>query len=742
MKAMRHKMALLSLLSLPAMLVVATPGSAAAAPQHSAASARPAAVTSGNSVTSSSLGTFKPTFAGTAATGCAGPPTCSLLTGPLNTPSTSTAATSRGPEVPAQARAHAMPLGGVRQLNLSATQRSALKASVPSFPVPSVSCVPLGPGCDNISTSKGGATSVKGLNAVDSAEHTTNIFTNVEPPDQGLCAGNGSVVETNNIGEVLVFNSALKRESAPISFDTIMGLTGLGWSSGGDPSCLYDPANGGHWFFTQIVSASPESAGGAFTGCFAGVSNACYEGIAVTDGNNPFGPYHVYFSSADYNPAEPGYPSLLNDFAKISVTRDAFMMFYDEFPLLPSTLPGIGGGIFNGAQELVFRKSALEQGLPTTLANGTPNSAVTVAIENMGHIPTPDGTCAKDKVLRMGGITCWVAVIPGQPVAGQFDNAHGGTGFMVGSLDFYGFVPLATSGDNRIAAWAWTGLSALNSVGCASCKASIRFTGQLFSGVDRYYNPETVNLGGILAPQKVGPIPLGDECGAAGLSTLGVATCPEGGITTNGDNLTQVSQAQGQLWASTATQIAQTYTRANAEIHMGSVYWVVGTNSFDSTGRFTLTSQGYVSPLHEDLSMPAMAASPASGGNAIMLFTLTGNGGPTGADHGGFYPSTAFGRLTSTSGGLLSSTVNIAALGRSPQDGFSEYQGYPGPTRPRWGDYSWGLFVPGTGRIYFANEYIQYPNCLPPAFTLADATCGGTRNGLANWGTSVNYVTP
>jgi hypothetical protein len=739
MKAMRYKIALLSLLSLPAMLVVAAAGSAAAAPQHSAASARPAAATSASSVTSSSLGTFKPTFAGTAATGCAGPPTCSLLTGPINTPST--AATSQGSGAPAQARAHAMPPPDIRNIHLSAAQQSALKASVPSFPVPSVSCVPLGPGCDKISTSNGGATSVKGLNAVDSAEHTTNIFNNVEPPDQGLCAGNGSVVETNNIGEILVFNSALQRESAPISFDTIMGLTGLNWSSGGDPSCLYDPANGGHWFFTQIVSASPESAGGAFTGCFAGVANACYEGIAVTDGNNPFGPYHVYFSHADYNPAEPGYPSLLNDFAKISVTRDAFMMFYDEFPLLGS-LPGFGGGFFNGAQELVFNKSALEQGLPTTLANGNPNPAVTVAIENMGHIPTPDGTCARDKVLHQGGITCWVAVIPGQPVAGQFDNAHGGTGFMVGSLDFYGFVPLATSGDNRITTWAWTGLSALNSAGCATCNASIRFTGQLFSGVDQYFNPETVATGGIFAPQKVGPIPLGDECGAAGLSTLGVATCPEGGITTNGDNLTQVSQAQGQLWASTATQIAQTYTRANAEIHMGAVYWVVGTNSFDSTGKFTLTSQGYVSPIHEDLSMPTMAATPASGGNAIMLFTLTGNGGPTGADHGGFYPSTAFGRLTSTSGGLLSSTVNIAALGQSPQDGFTEYQGYPGTTRPRWGDYSWGLFVPGTGRIYFANEYIQYPNCTGSLFTLANATCGGTRNGLSNWGTSVNYITP
>ena len=137
----------------------------------------------------------------------------------------------------------------------------------------------------------------------------------------------------------------------------------------------------------------------------------------------------------------------------------------------------------------------------------------------MGLISTPDGTCARDKVLHEGGITCWVAVIPAQPVAGQFDNAHGGTGFMLGSLDFYGFAAVSpTSGDNRIAAWAWTGLSALNSSGCASCNASIRFTGQLFSGVDRYYDPELTSNGfqASVGPQKTGPIPLGDECGQPG----------------------------------------------------------------------------------------------------------------------------------------------------------------------------------------------------------------------------------
>ena len=103
-------------------------------------------------------------------------------------------------------------------------------------------------------------------------------------------------------------------------------------------------------------------------------------------------------------------------------------------------------------------------------------------------------------------------MIPAQPVAGQFDNNRGGTGFMEGSLDFYGFLPLATSGDNRLAAWAWTGLSALNSNGCATCSAAIRFQGQLFSGVDRYYDPEAANFGGILAPQRAGPIPLGNHC--------------------------------------------------------------------------------------------------------------------------------------------------------------------------------------------------------------------------------------
>jgi hypothetical protein len=87
--------------------------------------------------------------------------------------------------------------------------------------------------------------------------------------------------------------------------------------------------------------------------------------------------------------------------------------------------------------------------------------------------------------------------------------------------------------------------------------------------------------------------------------------------------------------------------------------------------------------------------------------------------------------------------IHVAELGQSPTDGFSEYQGFPGATRPRWGDYRWAIFVPWSGgKIDFATNYIQFPNCTGSAFTLALATCGGTRDGFANWGTSVNYVVP
>ena len=697
-------------------------------------------------VTSTSLGQYAPTFVGPAATGCHYEG-CSLLTGPFLVPavsSTSSASPSVPPQLVNSPLAAATTTSSPR--GPKAMPSARLRRIGPDPAPPTVSCEPLGPGCDSISSSSGGATGVKGLSAVDSAEVLIGVGIpppfDVEPADQGLCAGNRYVVETNNVGEVLIFNTALQRQSSVIPLDTIMGLTSRGWSSGGDISCLYDYDNGGHWFFTQFVSATSEGSGGAFSGCFVTLANTCYEGIAVTVGNDPFGPYNVYFLNANYNPREPGYPYLNNDFAKIATTRDALLLNYNEKSY---TVPGIGGGSFNGAQEFAFNKNALELGLPVTRTDGTPNPAFTVAIENMGLLPTPDGTCSSDNQTHMPGITCWAPVIPAQPPdPSQFDNSHGGSGFMFTSLDFF------LQGDTRIAVFDWTGLGNLNSVNCSECD-DIRFGGQLFSGVLFYYELQA------FLPQKSGPIPLGDECGAAGLSVppspgaQPPASCPEGGLEPWGYEHGQVSQAQGQLWGAVSTAIAQTYSSGpSPEVHQGAVYWVIGTDSFDKSKTFSLTAQGYVSAEHEDVAFPAIAAEGSAeqdGGNggAIMTFTLTGDGGPTGAHQGGYYPSTAFGRLTRNSNGLSGSVIHIADLGEAPQDGYTEYQGYPSDPNyfPRWGDYSWAIFLPDSGgRIYFSTQYIQYPNCGGNDFTLTVGTCDGTRDGYANWGTSVNFVVP
>ena len=102
LKIMRRPVALVSLLSLPVVLL-------SAAGAATAATGSPTVARS-SAVTTSGLGTFKPTFAGTAATGCAR--ACSLLTGPLNTPSTGAAASGHPAtgQSGAKPRAHAMPL--------------------------------------------------------------------------------------------------------------------------------------------------------------------------------------------------------------------------------------------------------------------------------------------------------------------------------------------------------------------------------------------------------------------------------------------------------------------------------------------------------------------------------------------------------------------------------------------------------------------------------------------------------
>jgi hypothetical protein len=627
--------------------------------------------------------------------------------------------------------------------------------------------------CESVSQNDGGAqTNPVALNA---AQNVQAFGYTIEPPDQGLCANNQYTMEILNIGNLQVYSTSSLNPvtNGYVTLDNLMGLANhlsstygvMGWSSAGDIMCNYDAANGGHWYITEIVSATPEapqtSAGqpGPFQGCFVGVADTCMEGLAVSTTSNPMGSYNVYFFNPEVVNNDPGSDKtpdrfgltgvLLNDFAKQGTTRDAFLLFYDEFDLYGGGLAGAAGA----AQELAFSKSALDSGASA--------SSIEVAYENMGTAsnlyPIPsngnfqpeNGTCTTSSTTTLNEV-CWFEVIPAQtPDSASYDNANGGTGWMVGALDFIG------AGDNRVAAFDWTGLCALDSsiTSSTSCKDSIMFGGTLYTTPEVVYMDEgygcLIQYGGFcgLAQQQAGQIPLGDLCGPAGYSSI-AASCPENGIATNGDSGTQASYADGQLWTAISTAVIESFG-SSSEVHVGAAYWAIGSTS--------VTSAGIISAVHEDIIMPAIAAT--DDGAALMSFTLSGPD---------YFPSSAFTWLTPTQygrGDESSGVIHITALGKAPQDGFTEYQVYfpasfyPSITRPRWGDYGAAIFVPstggrsggngnnygnGNGMIVFASEYIQSPNCSTQAFlsgmTPSGTTCGGTRAVFANWGSSISTI--
>jgi hypothetical protein len=597
-----------------------------------------------------------------------------------------------------------------------------------------VSC---GTSCESVSSSGGVKTNPYGLNAFEetttfSALAATPNYT-IEPPDQGICANSQFVVEALNIGEIQVYSASTLQpvSNGYTTFDSLMALAKQGtsgWSSGGDIMCNYDYGNGGHWIFTEFVSASPEKplvAGGQpgpFQGCFVGIKDSCYEGIAVSVTNNPLGKYYVYFYNPNKINNDPGVGYFLNDYVKTATTRDAFMMFYDEFNQNGTTIPAcpaFGCGGFNGAQQVAFNKNALE--------NGWSASKVTAAYENMGNAknlyPIPANGAFQPAPASCfsgvyAGFVCWYQVIPAQSAdPSQYDNSNGGTGYMFASLDFLG------AGDNRAAVFAWSDLSALNSAGCSSC-SSITFGGKLLTTPVVYRDEGVdclVQYGGVcgLGKQKAGPIPLGDNCGP--LIPTSTASCPEGGIATNGDGATQASYGNGHVWGAIATGLVQKFA-SSTEVHLGAAFWEIAA----SGGSASLTSGGYVSPAHADVEFASMAAMDSGG--ALISFTLSGKA---------FYPSSAYDTISSS--GTVGSFITITALGKSPTDGFTEYQGYPGTTRPRWGDYGGAIYVPTLG-VVFASEYIEHPNCSSNAFLSSGGSCGGTRALNGNWGSSINIL--
>ncbi len=112
------------------------------------------------------------------------------------------------------------------------------------------------PTSNPVTSSNPGASGFTGLNHVDTRSQDGGNAFSLEPPDQGMCVGNGFVVETVN-DVIVVFNQSGQRISPTSSMNSFFGLpvainrtTGERGPFLSDPKCLYD-AGTNRFFLTE-----------------------------------------------------------------------------------------------------------------------------------------------------------------------------------------------------------------------------------------------------------------------------------------------------------------------------------------------------------------------------------------------------------------------------------------------------------------------------------------------------------
>src|SRR5437867_3576760 len=541
------------------------------------------------------------------------------------------------------------------------------------------------------------------LSTFDGLNHRNQRLANggnqfsLEPPDQGLCVGNGFVMEI--INDVLkIYSPSGATVKATKDLNTFFGYpaqfnrtTGLVGPFVTDPSCIYDSASN-RWF-ADVLTLEVFPSTGDFTG-------ANHIDLAVSDTGDPTGTWTVFRVQVqdDGNNGTPNHgctgippfgsppPTIaptfpdacIGDYPHIGADSNGVYLTTNEYSLF--------GNDFHGAKIYAFSKAALAA------------HAATVTVTQFDTHGMDNGN---------SGFTIWPATSP----AGQFSNAAGGTEYFMSSNaadEAHGNG--ATPGprrSNQLLVWSLSHTSTLNSTPALSLSHNTLTVGP-------YVVPA-------LSEQKVGPTPLLDCWNMKACATKNLLGVPdpfapehEAAIDSNDTRMQQVLFAEGKLWGALDTAV-----NSSANTRAGIEWFVV-----NPSGSGSIVNQGYLAVSQNNVTYPAIAVTAS--GKGVMAFTLVGRN---------FFPSAAFASIDA--GGV--GPVQLAAAGLGPDDGFTTTLALvaPFPARPRWGDY--GAAVVDGNNVWLASEYIGQ-TCDLSTWLATGASCGGTRTVLANWDTRITEV--
>lgn len=177
-------------------------------------------------------------------------------------------------------------------------------------------------------------TSFNGVSSLDSA--VTNFGAEFEPPDQGLCEGNGFVLEPVN-SAYTIYHTNGTPIAGPFNVNNLFARGGLEFTS--DPRCYYDPTTN-TWFATILFIATLPN------GNFGSKSALDISVNTSGDPTTAWTTYHIDTTDAH----SKGCPCF-GDQPRLGI--DAFNLYVstDEFSIL--------GPQFNGGQLYAFAKGDL-----------------------------------------------------------------------------------------------------------------------------------------------------------------------------------------------------------------------------------------------------------------------------------------------------------------------------------------------------------------------------------------------
>lgn len=467
----------------------------------------------------------------------------------------------------------------------------------------------------------------------------------LEPPDQGLCVGNGVLIEPINdllttynavtgdqtggyesLNQFFFGEHEIDRTQNPPIFGTFIS----------DPRCYYD-ASSGHFFMT-VLSFGRDPNTGAFEAPGQVQIATSKTGTPTTSPSdwNFFTLDVTNDGTVSGEPTHPGCPCF-GDQPLLGIDANGIYITTNEFP--------INGPGFNGAQVYAIQKSAL-------IAGSTPN---------VQRFEGTQGPVPLDQSGYGNGIP--YSLQPAlSPSASDFATANNGTEYMLGALEF-GKRPFQL--DNRLAIWALTNTASLNTT------PDIHISDKIVSSEVYGFPPAIV--------QPNGPTPLADSLKEH-----------ENLIDGGDDRMQAAIYAHGHLWGASDT-IVKTPTRG---VQVGAAYYML-TPSFDGSGNVggTVAKQGYLSVNGNSVTRPSLGVT-SSGKVAVGVSLI----GPD------YFPSAAYATFDD-SAGSAPTILHVASQATVPADGFTGYHAFPpGNGVERWGDY--GFAAVDGNNVWVANEWI------------------------------------